>query len=293
MSTPVTTKPSSITSRLKSFGVVYAALTTHSGEATGLLARRGAALAASRADEPVLDVAGDTSYNQLFALLAGDLEAAKTEMISANTAHLGQLALIVELKARRKALTGTLFSKFSKSRRIFETVYGSSRRFPVLAISGDTPSDPTGLVTQVRDTAGFLQDPRVTAPALDLPGIELDPRAVAARLTADANELDGVLVDINEAEKQADATRNAKNAGISGYDRKFLRIARVAESIFHYLGMHELATRVRPSTRRPGRRLADEPGETDAAESETDAREPETAPVEARADAAGDSDAGR
>ncbi len=186
-----------------------------------------------------------------------------------------------------------MFRRFSKSRRIFETVYGSSRRFPVLAISGDTPSDPTGLVAQVRDTAGFLHDPTVAAPELDLPGIELDPRAVATRLTADADELDGVLVDVNEAEKQADATREAKNAAISGYDRRFLRIARVAESIFHYVGMHELATRVRPSTRRPGRRLADEHGETDAAQLETDARETETQPAEAQADTTGDTDAGR
>ena len=48
MSTPITTKPSSIASRLKSFGVVHAALTTHSGEATGVLARRKAAARAAR-----------------------------------------------------------------------------------------------------------------------------------------------------------------------------------------------------------------------------------------------------
>ncbi len=48
--------------------------------------------------------------------------------------------------------------------------------------------------------------------------------------------------------------------------------------------MHELATRVRPSTRRPGRRLADESGETAAQETETQ-------PVEAQANASGESGA--
>ncbi len=130
-----------------------------------------------------------------------------------------------------------------------------------------------------RDSVDFLQDPKVATPALDLVGVELDPPAIARQLAADADELDGVLVAVNEAEKQADGTRQAKNVAINGYDRKFLRIARMAESTFHFAGMHELATRVRPSTRRPGRRLADESGETAAQETETQ-------PVEA-ADASG------
>ena len=54
--------------------------------------------------------------------------------------------------------------------------------------------------------------------------------------------------------------------------------------------MHEMTTRVRPSTRRPGRRLADERGETGAAEMETGAREAETEPVEAKVDGAEESD---
>ncbi len=212
---------------------------------------------------------------------------AKAETISANSAHLGQLARIVDLKGRRDGLTGTLAGRFFKARHTYETLFGSDQRFPVLAISGDTPTDPTGLVAQVRDTVGFLVDPKVATPAIDLLGVELDPRTTATQLTADADQLDGALVDVNEAEKQADVTRGAKNTAIEAYDRKFLRVARVAESVFHFAGMHALAMRVRPSTRRPGRRLADEGGETDAPETETDARETETQPVEA----SGESDA--
>ena len=290
MPTPITTKPSSIASRLKSFGVVHAALTTHSSEATGVLARRKAAARAARQtmDESVLEATEDNTYRELFSHLADELEVAKTEMISANTTHLGQLALIVDLKERRDGLTGILYSKFSKTRRTFETLFGSGRRFPVLAISGDTPSTPTALVAQVRDSVGFLEDPKVATPALDMIGVDLDPPAIARQLADDADELDDVLIAVNKAEKQAQVTRQAKNVAIHGYDRKFLRIARMAESTFHFAGMHELATRVRPSTRRPGRRLADEGGEKAARE--TDARETEARPVEAQADASGEPD---
>jgi len=295
MSTPITTKPSSIASRLKSYGVVHAALTVHSGEAVSELARRKAAtLAAGRpADEPVLQAAEDTSYREFFTHLAGELEAAKAQMIAANTTHLGQLARIVDLKGRRDGLTGTLSGRFFKARHTYETLFGSDLSFRVLAISGDTPTDPTGLVAQVRDTAGFLADPKVATPALDLLGVDLDPRTTATQLAAGADELEGALVGVNEAEKGAEVTREAKNVAITAYDDKFLRVARVAESVFHFAGLHELATRVRPSTRRPGRRLADEGEETDdPVEEQGDvAGEPDAPAVEAPADAAGEADA--
>ncbi len=152
----------------------------------------------------------------------------------------------------------------------------------MLAISGDTPTEPSGLIVQVRDSVNFLEDLKVEPPAHDVPGIELDPPTIAGQLSADADLLDGTLVEVNEAEKQADGTRQAKNEAITAYDRKFLRVARVAESLFHFAGMHELADRVRPSTRRPGRRLAEENGEPTG--------EPDTQAVEAQADTAGEPD---
>ncbi len=101
-------------------------------------------------------------------------------------------------------------------------------------------------------------------PDFDLPGVAVDPSVIASQLAEGADDLAGLLVEIDEAEKRADVTRDAKNAAIEAYDDKFLSVARVAESIFRYAGQPELATRVRPSTRRPGRRLADEGGQADS-----------------------------
>ncbi len=260
MTTPVTTQPSSIASRLKSFGVVHAALRVQSGEAVGELdPRKATTLARGRrsAGDSAIRRIGDASYRQVFAHLVAELEVAKAEMISANSSHLGRLAQVVELQGRRDDLKRALYSRFVKVRQTYETLYGSHRGFPVLAVSGRTPRHATGLVAQVRETAGFLAQPRVELPRLDIAGITVDPPATAAQLAAGAGELDGALVDLDTALKLAEVTRAAKNDAIAAYDATFLRVARVAESLFHFAGLHELAKRVRPSTRRPGRRLAE------------------------------------
>ena len=77
-------------------------------------------------------------------------------------------------------------------------------------------------------------------------------------------ELDRALVDLDAALKRAEVTRKAKNDALAAYDATFLRVARVAESLFHFAGLHERALRVRPSTLRPGRRLADEGAEPES-----------------------------
>lgn len=100
------------------------------------------------------------SYREVFAHLAVELAGVKDGMISANTVHLGQLALIVDFKERRDDRNSTLFRRFLKARHTLEALFGSDKRFPVLAITGDTPDDPTGLVAQVRETVGFRGIPK-------------------------------------------------------------------------------------------------------------------------------------
>ncbi len=120
MSTPVTTKPSSIASRLRSFRVVYAALTVQSSEAVSELDQReAAALAASRtpAGEPALDALEGGDYQRIFRHLASELAATKDQMTAANSVHLGQLARIVELRERRDGSKAALSSRFLKIRQ--------------------------------------------------------------------------------------------------------------------------------------------------------------------------------
>lgn len=65
------------------------------------------------------------------------------------------------------------------------------------------------------------------------------------------------MKDLNNGIRETQGTILAKNEAIKVYDKVFTPGARSLEAAFRLAGMTDLADRVKPSTRRPGR-LADE-----------------------------------
>ncbi len=264
MYNPIKTKRSSIASRERTFRVVNAALGTHTGQAAEILNNRYAT--GPPTSDPPID--GVVDYQIVFANLGGDLTAARREMHEANTAHLGQLALIVDQQKKRDGLFDELFGRYFKARHGLESFFGKSLGFEMLAVTGDTPRDPTGLINQVRQTVDFLDLPKVELPSIDLDGIQVDLAPMATQLGDGADELHGVLVDIDRERKNAQTTRKAKNDAIAEFDRIYLWVGRALETYFNLAGMHDLAARVRPSIKRAGRRAAEEGAEQGSSESQ-------------------------
>ncbi len=266
MKLPVRTKSSSIAFRSKSFSVVDAARATQGDQAITILNRRYAPPGGD--DGPVNNEGGIiVDYAGVFANLGTELRSAHQGMVAANTVHLGQLARIVALKERRASLTKGLITRFLRVRHGLEGFFGAHQGFPMLAVAGDTPRDPVGIVHQVRETVDFLKQPKVELPTLDLDGIQIDLVATATQLSGEADLLDQLLVELDRARKDAEVTRQAKNDAIDLFDDVLLWVGRALESYFHLAGMHDLAARVRPSARRPGRRAAEEDSGSDSEES--------------------------
>lgn len=261
---PIKTKGSSIAFRERTFRIVHAAVGTHGGDAAGILNVRWLSAPALAAGGMVSD------YGQVFADLGRELEQSRARMLDANNAHLGQLAILIDLQKRRDELNLQLFDRFYKGRHTLESLYGRTRGFEVLAVDGETPRDPSGLIQQVRSTVTFLEEPKVVLPAPDVDGIAVDLPVLAFQLGTGADDLEGVLRAVEEQQKNAQTTRKAKNDAFAEFDRRYLWVGRALETYFHLAGMHELAERVRPSARRPGRRAADENMEPDAVEAEGD-----------------------
>lgn len=258
------TKHSSLAFRERTFRIVHAAAETHSGEAGGILNQRYARVQAAAEGQSATD------YRLVLTDLGGELEQARQTMLSANHAHLGQLALIVDLQKQRDTLNLGLFDRYYQARHTLESLFGRERGFEVLAVDGETPRDPSGLITQVRSTVTFLEEPKVELPSVDLAGVAIDLTAMARQLGSDADDLEDVLAAIERERKNAETTRKAKNDAIAEFDRHYLWVGRGLETYFHLAGMHEVAGRVRPSARRPGRRAADEDLESAELEAASD-----------------------
>jgi len=246
MTIPIMTKPSSIDARLREFGVVDAAVETHGNDGADLLNTRFAA----GEGEPAAD------YHIVFADLGEELRSARDAMITANDAHVGVLAGIVGMRKERDTLHKVLSGRFQKARHTLENLADPGQGFELLAVSGDTPRDPTGLVRQVRATVGFLEAPKAALPDPGL-GVTVDLTAMAAQLGTDADGLDAVLTALDRERKVAQTTRQAKNDAFAAYDGTFRFVASTLEGLFHLAGLHELAERVRPSSHRPGRPAED------------------------------------
>ncbi|MCP3959379.1 MAG: hypothetical protein GY719_16135 [bacterium] len=258
MKTPQRTEDRTLAGKLRSYDVVSAAIKTHGGQAADILN----ADRSTPEGEPVLD------YRPVVADLGDRLDVAQQQMLAANTPHLGQLARVVELQDRRDEIKKQLLAAFTPARHTLENLYGSARGFTTVGVAGETLRDPRGLVKQVRDTVDFLEDPKVDlTPAVE--EVDVDLPRLAGRLARGADQLELVVGEHAGAEKKAETTRLAKNEAITSYDRQFLFVARATEGLFDLAGMHELAERVRPSTRRPGQRQAENGDEApDAATSE-------------------------
>ncbi len=260
MYNPIKTKQTSFAFRERTFRIVHAAVDTHGGGAAMILNDRWAPAQAPEGGQPVTD------YRLVFADLGDELGRARQAMLSTNHAHLGQLALIVDQQKQRDALSPALFDRYYQARHTLESLFGRQRGFEVLAVDGETPRDPTGLINQVRSTVTFLEKPKVKLPSVELAGVAIDLSAMAIQLTAGADDLEAVLSALDRERKNAEATRKAKNDALAEFDRRYLWIGRGLETYFHLAGLHELAERVRPSTHRPGRRAADEDLGPDAVE---------------------------
>jgi hypothetical protein len=91
-------------------------------------------------------------------------------------------------------------------RHTLENLAEPGKGFELLAVSGETPRNPTGLIRQVRASVGFLASSSADLSDPDL-GFNVDPAVTAARLGAGADGLDTVLTTLDRERKVAQSTR--------------------------------------------------------------------------------------
>jgi hypothetical protein len=182
---------------------------------------------------------------RLVARLVGQMA---TEMVTADEAHEAELGDDGEPRRNRDELAAKLFERIVGLREVMTGVYGAATTAKVFV--GATPQDPTMLARYAGEAAKALAAIKLPAPRV--PGAKLDAKATAAELVAAREELETELANVAREAREAEATKVARDAATSRYDEVFAGSAGAISALLRLAGDKELASRVRPSTRRPG-----------------------------------------
>jgi hypothetical protein len=213
----------------------------------------------------------------LFRILQRMLAAAVQNLVTAGSRHLREIDSDIKLRQRRDELVSLLGTKVSNFRKMLDSLFGPGSALQLAGLDGRTEQEPVALLAQIeRILDRFGPDAEMASPAFR--AFQMDPQAVAEDF-AEYQELKDLVSELNRENRRSDATIIAKNEAMSRYNLQFRWIAGCLESLYHLADQHELAERVKPSTRRPGRTEVDvEAEEPDGPGDQPEPAEPEAGP---------------
>jgi hypothetical protein len=185
----------------------------------------------------------------LLTLVGRAIETRASEMSSADMEHQTELADDGGYRKARDLAAGDLISSITSMRGMLEGVFGQAE-IQVYGIKGTTPRDPNQLVAFALALASHLEKEPLPKPKF---AATLDRLALAADLRAKVTPLQEALEHVAREVREAESTLVARDAAMDTFDRTFSRSAAALTALFRLAGQDELASRVRPSGRNPGR----------------------------------------
>lgn len=192
------------------------------------------------------------------ARLKGDTEA----MIQADDANLNETSDDSRLVTERDEKSANVNAHLVDIREASETVYGPDFTRE-LGFEDDTPRDPVAV--QSLGALVLRNLGSATPPKPVKVGLSMDLGAWKKPLSAGLQSLAQAIQAVSDDKRDADQTLVDKREAMGRYDRTFSITANLISHMLRAAGEVELATRVRPSTRKPGQTIEDskeEIGET-------------------------------
>lgn len=238
-----------VTDREKSSRSVAAAAATHAAEIAAGFARELAPHL--KAGEELPDLA-------LVARLIGRKIAADiVELLRADEAHERELADDAAPREARDESATRVRNVLIDTRAAIETAYGSSG-LRALGLDQAVPEDPSVLATTGATIVSALRDAAIKLPAPKRASMQVDRAGFAREIEAELPALVEALATVAVEEREKDATLRKKQGALSQSDRSFSRGAGWLSSSCTFAALDDLAAKVRPSGRRPGRTAEEE-----------------------------------
>ncbi len=244
-----------VTDRQKSAAAVIAAARSHSARATAAL---------TELFEPVVPKGQKLpDLSSIFALSAAALERVRGALVDADIAHERELADDDPPRAKRDELAASLYSDIVELREVVTGLLGSGA-LPMLRLTGATPRDPVVLARLARDVSAALSSQKL--PKSRVRGATFRAEDWTLRLDDRTAPLEKAIDMVAREAREAESTQATKNRAMEAFDETFRKVATLLSAALAIAGEDELAFRVRPTARRPGR-IADidaDSGETPA-----------------------------
>lgn len=228
--------------------------------------------------------------------LARKMGASLKQLVTADEILYAANARYTRLREQRAEAFSLLARRVARLRLTLLNQYVAPRVVD-LGLEGETARSPEPLLRQagriVQVFAGEGLEDLLGDPIFQEP---VNLRSQAAELDPLASDLRTVVQQSDEARRALDEAQVARDKLKDDHDEVFLRSSRSFEDFCRLAGEKELAEKVRPSERRPGRREQDPPDGTEEAQGEgsedpaipsgeASAEEPEAEPVAESADA--------
>ena len=197
-------------------------------------------------------------YKLVMRLIQRDLAGSRERLVVADVANLDELADDEVPRERRNELAKILGKLITRWRGVFDRAYKPGRRRKLAGIEDETAPDPEGVLRQGKRIIARCQasvESGFEPP--DLKGARLVPQEIVDDFQPHCEELETLVDLLNLEERERQATQLVKNEAIASHKVTFTPSAGTLQGLYTLAGFRELAAKVKPSTRRPGRTEAE------------------------------------
>jgi hypothetical protein len=238
-----------VTDREKSSRSVAAAAETHAEEiAKGFASELKPHL---KSGEAMPDVA------LLVRLIGRRILADTAALVAADDAHEHELADDAAPREARDEAAARVRGVLVDARAAIDAAYGPSGLVK-LRLDGAVPEDPSVLVSAGERVAKALRDTDIKLPKPRRASMKVDRTGLAEEIEAELPALKKALAKVATEEREKEATLRAKQNAMQKSDRSFGQGATLLSASCTFGALEDLAAKVRPSGRKPGRTAAEE-----------------------------------